>query len=75
MVTQAQLATSLREPIKEDVIAAVQNDTQCYGCVNGDVKFDKFCDSVCLTPCEFDLLTKREMGPDAFQGEVRHSMI
>lgn len=41
-------------------------DADCFGCVRGDAIMGRFCESICLTPCELEAAATLEMGQDAF---------
>uniref|UniRef100_A0A7S2CQW0 Ion transport domain-containing protein n=1 Tax=Haptolina brevifila TaxID=156173 RepID=A0A7S2CQW0_9EUKA len=75
----AQLHTSLRTPsVTAEVSARIEAERQgltttgseCFGCVYGDhFGMARYCESPCLTPCEFDVHAGLDL-PNAYPAEL-----
>ena len=36
--------------------------SECFGCIYDDARMERFCHSICLTPCELDTAAELAMG-------------
>jgi len=67
----AQLMQAVRTPeLKTVVEAAIRaSPSTCYGCIESDPVFDKYCSASCLTPCELQQQALLDL-PNGFPQEL-----